>query len=339
MPPQVKSKQSTQTVAAKSRRKRTLIWSVATVLVVGGGITAAVLFNKAKGQNPLEKFTPDKSDPPELPPANPAPSRPFSSGGARPVQKQKTDTVFPLRRGMKGDRVELLQKGLNRQFQAGLDTDGIWGRKTQKALEKHKVATPITSAAWNQMLRFMGFPDPYGTAPAVANTGTISPARLAQALAVATNDRKAGVVLAALGQMTSVQDYRNVSDLLSRVSQYKTRDKFGNRVNRNLVNVLMADRMPWSFTNRTAFASELRRIGLKQRGETWSLSGVGRILAYAHVNTIIAGEGNVLQNVPQGTFIGEVLARSPHKVTVRTPKGHIAYVDPNSIAVTKCSNG
>lgn len=52
-----------------------------------------------------------------------------------------TNLQFPVRQGDVGKQVRQLQRYLNAKFQAGLITDGVWGAKTQTALEKAMIPT------------------------------------------------------------------------------------------------------------------------------------------------------------------------------------------------------
>jgi hypothetical protein len=54
-----------------------------------------------------------------------------------PGTKPQGNKEFPLKQGSKGLKVKQLQAGLNIKDNAGLDVDGIFGPKTEAALEKY----------------------------------------------------------------------------------------------------------------------------------------------------------------------------------------------------------
>jgi len=54
-----------------------------------------------------------------------------------------TSDAFPLKRGLKGDRVKALQAYLNNYSSAGLVVDGIFGSKTEAAVTSEQ--TPFSS--------------------------------------------------------------------------------------------------------------------------------------------------------------------------------------------------
>ncbi|WP_027002485.1 peptidoglycan-binding domain-containing protein [Hugenholtzia roseola] len=66
-------------------------------------------------------------------------------------------TPFPLKEGMRGSYVKALQKGLNAEFAAGLNPDGIFGPKTKAAVAKHldplyQLKPSTVGVAWSVFL-------------------------------------------------------------------------------------------------------------------------------------------------------------------------------------------
>jgi len=65
-----------------------------------------------------------------------------TSTSTDPSSKYTPVTVFdnanPIKQGMQGKQVVQLQKYLNKNNKAGLETDGLWGPGTQKAFEAAK---------------------------------------------------------------------------------------------------------------------------------------------------------------------------------------------------------
>lgn len=53
---------------------------------------------------------------------------------------------YPIEYGDRGQGVSLLQQGLNKVFGAGLDVDGIFGKKTLAALKKYMGIDALTKA-------------------------------------------------------------------------------------------------------------------------------------------------------------------------------------------------
>ncbi|MEM6269869.1 MAG: hypothetical protein AAF998_10550 [Bacteroidota bacterium] len=324
------------------------------IVIVGG--LAFWFFNRAKAQK--TQFNPPSGggDTTNTLPTTTTTTKPTttssssgSSGGGS--TQRETDRSFPLKRGMKGQRIKLIQRGLNTELGAGLVVDGIWGPKTQRALDNAKVDTPITPEGYGRILAATKEADPYGFQPGGSSAqaggktsqggGSFSPADLAMEIANGTNRRDSSRVINALKQMVSPQDYRNVSSFLGDRGndRYETRDKFGGRVNRNLVNTLMASRMPWNFSQRQAFASQLTRMGLrKDANDTWHLSGLGAVAdsrmgkqAVTVQPTQIWGSTEPLQRIGPGILVGTVVDQREGVTTVITPIGKRAFVPTQSL--------
>ncbi|MEM6271421.1 MAG: hypothetical protein AAF998_18440 [Bacteroidota bacterium] len=322
------------------------------IVIVGG--LAFWFFNRAKAQqtgfNPSSSGADTTTTTTTTTPTTTTTSSSGGSSGGSSTQ-QETDRSFPLSRGMKGKRIRLIQRGLNTKLGAGLSTDGIWGPKTQRALDYANVATPITAEGYGRILAFIGGADPYGFQPGGTSPqaggktsqsgGSFSPADLAMEIANATNRLDSSRVVNALKQMVSTQDYRNVSSFLADRgnNRYETRDKYGGRVNRNLVNTLMASRMPWNFSQRQAFASHLTRMGLrKDANDTWHLSGLGAVAdsrmgkqAVTVQPTQIWGSTEPLQQIGPGILVGTVVDQREGVTTVITPIGKRAFVPTQSL--------
>lgn len=67
-----------------------------------------------------------------------------------------TTSMFPLRKGSRGEKVKRLQHFYNYSFRGELVEDGIWGSKTDAAV-KSKISTggSITQAQWQQLEPYM----------------------------------------------------------------------------------------------------------------------------------------------------------------------------------------
>ena len=85
------------------------------------------------------------------------------SGGSNPSASNAT---FPLKKGMKkNDYVKALQKGINRRYFAKLSEDGIYGSKTQVAVQryldpvttKQGKAKPSQVGVWWGLFQALGF--------------------------------------------------------------------------------------------------------------------------------------------------------------------------------------
>lgn len=113
----------------KKRNKKILIGGAVVVVLgaVGTGIyyLAPDLFKKKAG-DPLEELN-------LLPGKTP-------SGSTK--SEKYTDQSFPLKLNSEGTKVEIIQKALNLAVDAGLNTDGKWGTKTQEAMKKAKQKFP-----------------------------------------------------------------------------------------------------------------------------------------------------------------------------------------------------
>ncbi len=67
-------------------------------------------------------------------------------------------SVFPLKNGSKGLEVSALQAYLNKRYNAGLAPDGIWGPKTQAALQKFEQTTMWSTGDYARMQTWLAGP-------------------------------------------------------------------------------------------------------------------------------------------------------------------------------------
>lgn len=345
--PDTKTSTTSSSGAPARKTSNKKVWTILGLTVGGLGALAGAWFFLVKPAMDKKKaarsLPDDRNRPPALPPTTTTTTttttRPPRNTGAS--SSWKPDNVFPLKRGMRGERVRTLQRGLNRQFSTSLATDGMWGSKTQAALDRNNVATPISSAAWRVMLQHMGVSDPYqmggssgqaaGGGGGQASVGS-SPSDLAQGLAVAKAQRDFSGTKVILGRMHTARDYKAV------------RDAYKARYGRTVIDATLGRTAPWSPAQRAEIRNEFLRMGLiyDRFRDMWSMpSGLGSLHAMdsagLHAVTIRDTPAwDVSENrvsLPAGVVLGMVVERGPNMTTILTPAGDHLFVSSTAIAV------
>lgn len=312
---------NTLTQEQKSRRR----WRIAGI----GGILAAGFLGAwhffLRGNASEEKLLefPTETTAPDTtirPPVN-------TGGGSSGSSNYKYRATYPIELYTYGPKVEQLQIAL-KSSGANLKADGYWGPATQRAVERAGLPSKIISDSYLQKLR--------GKAN-VTPTTTPSGEAAARIIARATNAEDFDTVMAVLRRMQDTSDYRKVSIPLANVfnNDLETFDRFGNKANRNLVNTLLADRMKWSLSQKSAFAAELRRMGLVQRNGSWSLAGIvpGTEKYVAIHDTTATDEAGNPVPVKAGTYVGEVVRSDPISTIVIPSDGLFFAIPTKDIQV------
>lgn len=123
-------------------KKITLI--IAIVLVISVAILYLVWYKPMMDKKTLEGLSSGSASP--------------SSGSTPPIMDPyaKYDKDYtriatfsnssPIKQGMMGDQIKQLQKYLNKNNNAGLTVDGVWGADTQDAFMKAKFIVPDNSS-------------------------------------------------------------------------------------------------------------------------------------------------------------------------------------------------
>ncbi|GGA89933.1 peptidoglycan-binding domain-containing protein [Puia dinghuensis] len=173
------------------------------------------------------------------------------------VQSQASTTSdssdFPLKKGMKGEIVRLLQKALIAKYGASIlpkyGADGGFGPETVKALKKIGLPATIDESTYNVLVQSAGS----GAAAVGKELYT----------AVANNDFNAAIT--ALKKLPSTSDYTAAN------ATFKTNHING--VRQTIVNGLLNTFTDGGQQQQIKF--EFLRIGLQFNGSKWSLSGLG----------------------------------------------------------------
>lgn len=80
---------------------------------------------------------------------------------------------FPLQKGSRGSKVRDVQRYLNMRYRSGLEEDGIWGSKTEAAINKNERTSSLSSADYAKMISWMS--NNYGPQPqGVQNSWLVS---------------------------------------------------------------------------------------------------------------------------------------------------------------------
>jgi hypothetical protein len=197
------------------------------------------------------------------------------------------NTVFPLKKGSKGENVRLLQEALIAKYgkailpKYGADSD--FGSETANALKQAGLPSTINESTFNVLTQ--------GIKPDNSNLGN----DLYNA-AIAKNYNKA---LSLLKQMQSVDDYSLANEVFKQ-----------NRINgvrQTIVNGLLNSFT--SITQKEAIKFEFLRMGLQFDGNKWSLSGFdGKPVITTEPTTVWvnATEG---VNVPARMVLGNEVSR------------------------------
>lgn len=169
---------------------------------------------------------------------------------------------FPLRKGSIGARVKKLQEALIRLYNSNVGTngaDGIFGSKTQAALQENGHPTEVDEDTFNSILA-----KETGNAKTSGDSDTAS---IAKNIFSAALRKDFAAALTELRKINTVESYSAVSN------EFKTKYRL-NMVRKTLVNGMFD-----SFTKdeqRQELFNQFKRMGLKYDGAKWSLSGLAQ---------------------------------------------------------------
>ena len=225
---------------------------------------------------------------------------PYNAAAIIPTAKNKTTrkasystaslsegSGFPLKKGSKGDKVQLLQEALIAKYgKTALPrygADGDFGSETINALKKAGLPTTITESTFNVLTQ--GLRGDKST--------------LGKDLYHAATERNFSKVLSLLKTMSSAEDYATANEVFK---TYRL-----NGVRQTIVNGLLS-----SFTKtdqKEKIKFEFLRIGLQFDGNKWSLSGLdGRPIVTTEAATIWVTATQKV-NVPARMVLGNEVSR------------------------------
>ncbi len=265
----------------------------------------------------------------------PTASKPTTTTTTTPTPSKWTAATFPLRRGMRGAAVKQMQQALIRRHGNVLPRYGAagdYGGETEAALRNNGWPLSVSQAKFTEITSVLstGSSAQGGGNPATQGSSIVGPVD-AKVMAQAINGKDLRTIGQILLRMKTVADYSTVSNNLKRETTY---NKFGRGASRNLVNALMGDDMPWNFSARSAFATQLKRMGLKHdpNSDRWSLSGIpslGRVSRNGAMTispTTAWDDNNRPVKIPGGVYMGVVTNRGGSLVRVLTPEGNYLTV-------------
>lgn len=251
-------KNNTKQKEEKKQPTRLGFWLVSG-LIFGGLVTGGVyLYNQSQKKTRKDDFE-DKDNPqPESSNSGTGPAS--SSGTPRP----KRDDNFPLKKGSKGPRVAVLQNALIAKYGKSIlprfGADADWGNETENALRRVGWPTFFNSETFNSYF------------PTGGKTGVANPHDAAWNLHQASKRKDWATADSILKKMSNTSDY--VAVRTSFVTW-----PFKGSANYTPVNALLT-----SFPGkRTAIEAHFRRMGLKKKGQKWSLSGLGNLPGFGRM--------------------------------------------------------
>ncbi|MEI9909782.1 MAG: peptidoglycan-binding domain-containing protein [Bacteroidota bacterium] len=294
----MKTKRKTKTQkkpSSKKQQQKKII--IASVAVGAAGILGYFGWQylkkkkEARQGNNLEEILKTTSSISEDIPAYTAPksnnTAKTSSSPAYSIPSSVSSSVFPLKKGSKGEPVRLLQQALIAKYGKTIlpkyGADGDFGSETANALKKAGLPASINESTFNVLVQ----------------ATKIDSNTLGNELYKAAIAKDYNKVLSLLKQMQSVDDYSSANEVFKQ-----------NRINsvrQTIVNGLLN-----SFTSTTqkeAIKFEFLRMGLQFDGSKWSLSGFdGKPIVTNEATTvwINAAEG---VKVPARMVLGNEISR------------------------------
>jgi hypothetical protein len=194
---------------------------------------------------------------------------------------------FPLKRGSKGEKVQLLQEALIAKYGKNAlpkyGADGDFGSETISALKKAGLPTTVTESIFNVLTE--------GLRGDKSNLG--------KDLYAAASTRNFSKVLSLLKTMSSTEDYATANEVFK---TYRL-----NGIRQTIVNGLLSAFTKTDQKERIKF--EFLRIGLQFDGSKWSLSGFdGKSIVTTEAATIwVTATQNV--QVPARMVLGNEVSR------------------------------
>lgn len=160
---------------------------------------------------------------------------------------------FPLKKGMKGDQVRLLQKALIAKYGKSIlpkyGADGDFGPEMATALKKIGLPATIDESTFNVLVQAV----------------TSDASTVGKDLYKAAISKDFAGALAALKKLSSTADYTAANAVF--------KSRYLNGVRQTIVNGLLGTFTSGDQQQRIKF--EFLRIGLQFNGSKWSLSGLG----------------------------------------------------------------
>lgn len=186
--------------------------------------------------------------------SSPTSSSSSSKKSANVTTAAGSTSGFPLKKGSKGTMVKALQQALIAKYGAGVlpkyGADGDFGSETASALTKYGLPTTIDESTYY----------------VIVQGGSSAPDKstLANKFLTAATSANFSTVLSLLKQMSTKDDYKQVSAIFS---QYRLRG-----VRQTLVNGLLGSFSDESQKQQIRY--EFIRMGLRYDGSKWALDGI-----------------------------------------------------------------
>lgn len=241
----------------------------------------------------------------------------------RPATSQIT-SGFPLKRGSKGAIVRKMQEALVKHFKIQIGIDGDFGPQTQKAILKAGFSVPVSSSAYEKIIT--------GNKSGAKTTSTSGKAKLSrsEATQLVAKMLKLAVYKGDLNKALKALRYIKSTGAYTRVNnEFKRKPIPGHFTRKRIDQALFG-----KFTDRgdkAQIETELKRIGLKKSGATWSLSGLsGGELVTVSEAKVWNSEGETIL-VPSQTILGTYIEGANGVTEFETIDGNRLFVATSSI--------
>jgi hypothetical protein len=239
-----------------------------------------------------------------------------------PVPKQsggqsKSISVFPLKKGSKGEYVKKIQQVLMDEFGAEVlpkyGADGKFGTELDSLLRSKNLPTVIDEKTYNKVFV------PQKAMPMVKTDERLS-VHIAQYLLLYTTMQNISHLIATLKQIQNVNQYQQVNKYFKIVKV--------NGKSQSIVEGTFS-----SFTgseDKAALKKEFLRIGLKFSGGKWTLGSLeGRDVMTRRETTICCNGRN--QKVPANTMLGRLISSNATTTRFRTMNNQVLNVPTKDV--------
>ena len=283
-----------------------------------GGVTIGTL--SYLGFKKLWKGQGDNNNATSLPPTTDKPVTTVSKVKAL-LPKASRNDEFPLKRGSLGNRVTLLQQGLQsilgaEKFRQFTEVDGKFGPGTAKALQEAGYPTVV-------------YKDDYDRITSGQLQIVFNPQELARNLYFSARAKNLSSVISYLKQIKDTTQY-------SAVNNYYKKENVNN--GSTIVTDLLNYAFKYDSAAKEKIRTEFRRMGLKQDPTTqkWSLSGLNGIRDIVTItNTFVMDRAGNRFPVKRNTILGDEIRIQNGLTFFKTidntegavPTHHVRYVN------------
>lgn len=326
-----------------NKKKRYILWGVGAVALGVGGYFLYKKLQEKQDQIDIDAFKDAVQDgdySPGVPPvAKPKPAASSSSGSSH--KPTVVYNQFPLKYGSKGTTVRDLQTALNKKYGTKIDIDGDWGNQTETALKSKGLPTVIDSETYAKLI--LGTYKTGSSKPGASGTsgsgssssGEVSSPVIAKMLRTAIDKNDVIGSISALKKIKDTAKYTKVNTEFKKkkFTQLSTAVlTYGvvASVSKTIVTALYDQ-----FDNpeyRKKISAELYRIGLKNDGEKWSLSGITVLRKIATIRPTQVWDASARRiRVPSNTILGNFLTARNGVTKFVTLDNRTLYVNTNEI--------